>query len=177
MRSDDLEIYSEMWTLRVSENWEMTLGDNKIEQNFSQKALRIDNWAVSIVYMEDWEQKLLPIDDYLNLTKREKQVAENYKHKWYILIGQKWSNDDYPDYIKHFMLNNWELIVDGEEKRLDRFEGKNVYQEDFQQLVFIKSNKELNNTTQDDNLLPDINEAVMKFKFWSEEILSKKLKK
>lgn len=170
------KLYPIKWELKKDSI--TNLSNNHTYIDYSDSTLKIENWEVEIVYMENWEQKIIPIENFLWLSSQEKRILSNYKERWYILIWEKrWQ--EYPDYIKIFMQNHPNSLIDWdeiEEKRYTRYWNKDFFSEELQQLVFIKSSNAINNTFDDNNRLElrDIDENIMKVKFWLEKILTKK---
>ncbi len=170
------KLYPTKWELKEDSITNLSNGHNFID--YSDSTLKIENWEVNMVYIEDWEQKIIPIELFLWLSSKEKKIFSNYKERWYILIWEKiWQ--EYPDYIKMFIQNNPNLLIDWneiEEKRYTRHWNKDFFSEELRELVFIKASNTLDNTFDDNQRLElrNINENILKVRFWLEEILTKK---
>ncbi len=114
--------------------------DTSNEMNYSDRTLNLeDDWVLRICFKNAaWEQEIMDIEDYLWLNWAERVITNTYKINGFILVWERDTWDDYPDYLKYFFINNNSFFIDWEERTIERFSSKDIEWRELKQLIFVR---------------------------------------
>jgi len=123
---------------------------NTLKSNYlkNREKMILSSWNLYI-----WNQK---IDDYLWITQQEKQYLKQYYDDWYCVIWERGDWDDYPEYVKNFIENNKDIIVNWDEIIVPRLNNDNI--KSYSNFILIKIKQNLNLEEIEKKYMPDFKE-------------------
>lgn len=147
--------------------------DSNTQMLQSPNSIKIDEFGGIYVETKIDEEHIEPMkmDVFLWLTQYEKNVVEQRRKQWFVLLWEKTIGWDYPDYFKKFHFDNIHLFSGSEELT----EYRDVKQTDDENQMFPnnRENKELIfvKLSFPQNISPEVKKETLGFREVFDEIL------
>lgn len=136
-------------------------------------SIKIDElgWMYVETKIDDEKIEAMKMDVFLWLTQYEKNVVEQRKKQWFILLWDKVIGWDYPDYFKKFHFDNIQLFSWSEE--LTEYRDTQETNDENQMFPDNRENKELIfvKLSFPQNISPEVRKQTIGFREVFEDIL------
>lgn len=136
-------------------------------------SIKVDElwWIYVETKIDDEKLEAMKMDVFLWLTQYEKNVVEQRRKQWFVLLWEKVIGWDYPDYFKKFHFDNIQLFSWSEE--LTEYRDTQQTDDENQMFPDNRENKELIfvKLTFPQNISPEVRKQTIGFREVFEDIL------